>query len=677
MQVVRRSTTWSGVCLFALLVAGCEAVPPTENPAAGLTSRQQLTIDPPIVTLTEVGDSLQLRLAVNGREAADLKGVIWKSTDPSIVLVDGKGRIRSASPGVTEVVVNYLGTEVHAMVYSAPKYAGIKLEGVEALTVGDTATFTAYLIDEDGNPKSGPPVKWSSSDDAVASVNDEGLVEGLAEGETEISAKAASWSAAMLVNVVAPAEDPDPDPDTDPDPDPDPDPNPDDGNAERLDRAFPGAEGYGAQATVACDRSDVQVLRVTNTNGSGPGSFIDALERNDPDRMSVVIFETGGTIRTSYRLKSGCIYIAGQTAPGDGVQIHNPDGVVFAIDRGAVSHDIVVRHLRFRSGKGTPGRQDVVSVFGGRDIILDHLSAQFGNDEVLSISPPSASGAVGIQRLTLQNSMIAVGLITHSRGSLIVVPDKDPSMPLGELSIHHNLWAHSAGRNPSYRGVSRVEHVNNVSYNWKGNVGMTDLGSEVDYVNNYFKAGPWSKPHRIIGHDTLGAVARIYARGNVADPFQEDPGADQRALFNYRAKWTPLPNDAFVSSRRADPSIGIDVQSARDAYQTVVDRVGASGQLTCDGNWRDARDPLDLRIVDQVRNGTGAGGDEGFDHPDDFVGIPHLAQGRACSDGDGDGMPDAFEERWGLDLGADDASRDPDGDGYTNIEEYVNGTRPR
>ncbi|MDH3225050.1 MAG: Ig-like domain-containing protein, partial [Gemmatimonadota bacterium] len=563
----------------------------------------------------------------------------------------------------------------HAMVYSAPKFAGIKLEGVEELPVGDTATFQAYLIDEDGNPKAGPPVNWKSSEEDVATVDEYGLVTAVAEGETEIRAKAASWSASMVVSVV-PAADPDGDPDSDPDQDPDQ--SPDSGeNSARLDRAFPGAEGYGAEATLRCDRSDVQVLKVTNTNGSGPGSFYDALERNDPDRMSVVVFETGGTIRTSYRIKKGCIYIAGQTAPGDGVQIHNPDGVAFTIDRGAGSRDIVVRHLRFRSGKSQPGGPDVLTVFGGRDIILDHLSTQFGNDEVLSISPPNASGAVGIQRLTLQRSMVAVGMIPHSRGSLIVVPDKNPSIPVGELSIHHNLWAHSAGRNPSYRGVSRVEHVNNVSYNWKGNVGMADLGSEVDYVNNYFKAGPWSKPHRIIGHDTLGTLARFYARGNVADPFQTDPNANQRKLFNYRAKWTPLPDGAFVSDRRARPEIQVDVQSANRAYDSVLDDVGANGQLTCDGRWRDVRDPLDERIIDQVRRGNGPGSDHQFDNPDDFVGIPHLAQGRACSDGDGDGMPDAFEERFGLDRGENDASRDPDGDGYTNIEEYVNGTEPR
>ncbi|MDH3224855.1 MAG: hypothetical protein OEO23_14135, partial [Gemmatimonadota bacterium] len=159
MQVVRYRAIVFGVCLAVMLTAACDAVPPTQNPVVGLTNRQQLTIDPPIATLIEVGESMQLRVSVDGKEGAvDLRGATWRSVDPAVVEVDESGTIRSAGPGVTEVVVNYLGTEAHAMVYSAPKFAGIKLEGVEELPVGDTATFQAYLIDEDGNPKAGPPV---------------------------------------------------------------------------------------------------------------------------------------------------------------------------------------------------------------------------------------------------------------------------------------------------------------------------------------------------------------------------------------------------------------------------------------------------------------------------------------------------------------------------------------
>jgi MYXO-CTERM domain-containing protein len=45
-------------------------------------------------------------------------------------------------------------------------------------------------------------------------------------------------------------------------------------------------------------------------------------------------------------------------------------------------------------------------------------------------------------------------------------------------------------------------------------------------------------------------------------------------------------------------------------------------------------------------------------------------------DDDHDGMADAWEEENGLDPELDDANMDPDGDGYTNGEEYLLGTDP-
>ena len=53
----------------------------------------------------------------------------------------------------------------------------------------------------------------------------------------------------------------------------------------------------------------------------------------------------------------------------------------------------------------------------------------------------------------------------------------------------------------------------------------------------------------------------------------------------------------------------------------------------------------------------------------------------APPDGDGDGLPDAWEAQFGLDpnsgTGDNGASGDPDGDGRTNAEELAEGTNPR
>ena len=54
---------------------------------------------------------------------------------------------------------------------------------------------------------------------------------------------------------------------------------------------------------------------------------------------------------------------------------------------------------------------------------------------------------------------------------------------------------------------------------------------------------------------------------------------------------------------------------------------------------------------------------------------PQLSAGTPCVDTDFDGMPDVWEQARGLNVGADDSAGDVDGDGWTNLEEYMNGVR--
>jgi len=45
-----------------------------------------------------------------------------------------------------------------------------------------------------------------------------------------------------------------------------------------------------------------------------------------------------------------------------------------------------------------------------------------------------------------------------------------------------------------------------------------------------------------------------------------------------------------------------------------------------------------------------------------------------CVDWDGDGIPDDWEIKYGLNPGVDDSGLDPDGDGLPNLQEYYRGT---
>jgi hypothetical protein len=121
--------------------------------------------------------------------------------------------------------------------------------------------------------------------------------------------------------------------------------------------------------------------------------------------------------------------------------------------------------------------------------------------------------------------------------------------------------------------------------------------------------------------------------------------------------------------------IPIDRQSADDAYASVLADVGANARIDCSGRWVARLDAVDRRLLDDVRDGTGPR--DPVASPGDAGGYPDVRGGTACTDTDHDGMPNTWEDANGFDRDDPaDGPGDADGDGYTNVEEYLNGTGP-
>ena len=254
--------------------------------------------------------------------------------------------------------------------------------------------------------------------------------------------------------------------------------------------AFPGAEGFGRFATGG---RGGKVYHVTNLNDTGSGSFRDAV--SSPNR--IVVFDVAGVIRLKSRVSvSKNIYIAGQTAPGEGITLYG-NGLSFS---GA--SNTICRYLRVRMGVVGDSGADALGIANGENIIFDHCSVAWGRDETFSISGESA------KNITIQNSIISQGLLGHSAGGLIQTD--------GGVTIYRTLYMNNDTRNPKFKG--RHQYVNNIVYNWKTAAYIMGGNSEgTSYANatcNVFITGPTGKANAFSGANER---YNIYAKDNVID----------------------------------------------------------------------------------------------------------------------------------------------------------------
>ncbi len=418
--------------------------------------------------------------------------------------------------------------------------------------------------------------------------------------------------------------------------------------------AFPGAEGFGKY--VVGGRGG-RVIAVTNLNDDGAGSFRAACVAEGP---RIVVFRVSGTIplQSNVKIKNPYLTIAGQTAPGDGICIRNHQ-VKFN------TKQIIIRYIRFRPGDTAGIEYDG---FGGdgEQAIIDHCSVSWGIDEVLSINKVrnfSVQWCMATE--SLYNSIHKKG--HHGYGGLWGGPGG---------SWHHNILAHHSSRNPRASGnkdSGLMDFRNNVIYNWGFN---SAYGGELwprNWINNYYKYGPATKQnvrHRIFyQHDSLG---RMYADGNYVWGLPEISKHNWEGGIDFSSgggatESTLRVNEPFIVAP-------VRTQNAEEAYELVLEHAGASL----------SRDTVDTRIINEIRTGTAHfgsswdGGGKGIiDSQTDVGGWPELKSIPAPPDTDGDGMPDDWEQSHGLDpQNASDGALDRDGDGYTNVEEYLNSLAP-
>lgn len=472
--------------------------------------------------------------------------------------------------------------------------------------------------------------------------------------------------------------------------------------------AFPGAEGAGAFTAGGRGGS---VYRVTNLNADGPGSLADAV--SGPNR--IVVFAVSGIIdlaksKDGQAKKGGKIVvdqphitIAGQTAPGEGICIK---GGSLRIE----SSDVIVRHIRSRRGFVKVGDSgDAIGAKPGEkvsaeenqkragtsqkildkvkekkaergksmksyadiaNVVLDHCSASWATDENLTCTHPNHS--------TIQWCIASEGLDyenpkqtppRHSEGSLWGVAAAE-----GRATMHHTLYAHNRLRNPRTTGGDMppplLSFYNNVIYNWLEYA--THTGHEAVHIHslgNYYKPGASTQPEarRVMFQFHGDARARIYANGNVVEGFAEAASDNAHAIgYGHKAAKLSDAEKAAMISPKPIGELPAKLQTAREAMESTLAEAGAT---------LPARDAVDLRIVNDVRNGAGKVIEKETDLPADQC-WPDYRSLPAPADTDGDGLPDFWEKQFGLDPNDAKDSAKISAGGYANIEHYFNNTDP-
>lgn len=391
----------------------------------------------------------------------------------------------------------------------------------------------------------------------------------------------------------------------------------------------PGIEGFGTRTPAGRGGA---VLRVTTLADAGPGSLRAAVETPGP---RVVIFEVSGTIALSERLdiEQPFVTVAGQTAPSPGVTLR---GAPLRI----ATHDVLVQHLRIRVGDEPGGElpqgQDGLQIYGNDvyNVVADHMSVSWAIDENVS------TGLRGSRRdMTIRHSIIAEGLSNslhpegeHSKGILV-------GEGTGQLAIIGNLIAHNRDRNPYGKGHTAVLFVNNVVYNWGTQeasffAGAGDATAQTaSIVGNVYLSGrdtPQGRPIKLADDISPGSAVfvsdnRLDRRRGPADP------------------WQLVENDAGDGVRASAPPVWttpLSVVNGDDVEAWVLARAGARPAQ---------RDEVDRRMVADAVLGTGR-----------FIDSPSQVGG----------WPVLLEQVRPLTLPAD-PNGDRDGDGYTNLEEWL------
>ena len=347
-----------------------------------------------------------------------------------------------------------------------------------------------------------------------------------------------------------------------------------------------------------------KIIRVTNLNASGEGSFAAAVAEPGP---RIVVFEVGGVIDlqgATIRISEPYLTIAGQTAPDPGITFIRGD---FSL----ATHDVIMQHVAVRPGefghaKKSGWAADGLSTSAADNVIIDHCSFSWATDENLSASGPRFKGATVEEwrkgtshRITFSHNIVAEGLRDsthkkgeHSKGTLI----HDNA---SQVLIFGNLYNANHERNPLIKGGAHVAVVNNLIH---------DFGAKAIHYNLIAHEWAPQAPQRGIvtlignvvrgGDDSLPGVP-LFSLGGAGDVhlyLRDNVAVD--------ANGKPLPQTGSYTAS------GARILKTNTPYLPAGLKPIAAARLEnaiymSAGMRPWARDPVDYKIISDVDEGRG------------------------------------------------------------------------
>lgn len=347
-----------------------------------------------------------------------------------------------------------------------------------------------------------------------------------------------------------------------------------------------------------------KIIRVTNLDASGPGSFAAAIAETGP---RIVVFEVGGVIDlqgASIRIREPHVTVAGQTAPDPGITFIRGE---FSVG----THDVIVQHIAVRPGefgraKKSGWEADGLSTSAADNVIIDHCSFSWSTDENLSASGPRFKGATveewrqgTSRRITFSHNIVAEGLRDsthkkgeHSKGTLV----HDNA---SQVLIYGNLYNANHERNPLIKGGAHVAIVNNLVH---------DFGAKAMHYN--LIAHEWGDHAPQVGVVTLvGNVVRGGEDSRAGVPLFSLGGAGDVSLYlrdnvAVDADGKPLPQTGSYTASGARileagapylPS-GLQPLPATRLENAIYTSAGMRPWM---------RDAVDFKIISDVAEGRG------------------------------------------------------------------------